>query len=70
MKKLEERILDALEKQPNKIASDWTIALQLYPDMRYGASPSNGARISNIRRVCQKSNCIDQCDDRSFALSR
>lgn len=47
--------------------TDWQIAECIYPDFAQG-SGSNGARISNIRRLCQRDNEIIQISDRYFAL--
>lgn len=65
---LSDRILAFLMSQPNNAASDWSIALALYPD--FGKpNPANGARIANIRKACFRHPQICQLSDgRTYSI--
>jgi len=66
---LEERIIKFLLTRPNRIASDWEIANELYDNCMNKRSPSNGIRVANIRKIGHKSNVIIQIDEDSWSLS-
>lgn len=66
---LEERIISFLNTQPNKMATDWAIAGGLYKDFNKG-SPSNGARVANIRKAVYKSPFLGESNSGNSAFIR
>ncbi len=66
--KLTNRIIEILNVSINKSSDDWSIAAILYPGFPYKDRPGNGAKISNIRRACQKDERIIQFNENCFAL--
>ncbi len=63
-----DKIIKFLREHRNNTVSDWDIANDIYDNCMNYANKSNGARISNIRMACHKSEKIGQSNSGWFLI--